>query len=515
MRILMRCDGGRETGVGHVLRSLAVAQEALRRGHEVEVLGHVEGDLARGLLHANGVRLREVPPGSFLDGPSLVEVSADADVLHVDSYDVDDALLTSWGASGRSKATQTGRPLLSNVADGTFGARPADLTVDQTLGAERRHPAAPSSWNLRGARYALLRGEVVRGRVARSGAAQGQLRVLVVLGGTDPRRMAPTVVDALAATGLNLAVDVIATSGTRAALDGRVARFPGNLLVHGTVQELTPLMAGADLVVSAAGSSVWELCALAVPMALVAVVDNQRPGYDEVVDRRAALGLGDPDDLADVAQVSAQLRDVLADAAARADLSRRAGALVDGLGTWRLVSAWESVRGGATPDIPPDRVRSDLEVRLVTMHDGQTLFEWRNDPATRAVSRDPSPLDLESHLSWLAASLRRDDRVLLMAEIGGRPVGTVRWDRQEDRRWEVSITVAPHVRGARLAVPILAAGEKALADQVDRPGGVRGWIATVHVDNEPSMRLFASSGYLPDLPPDEAGFAGFHKAAIV
>ena len=35
MRVLVRCNGGGSLGVGHVIRSLALAEAAVAAGHEV------------------------------------------------------------------------------------------------------------------------------------------------------------------------------------------------------------------------------------------------------------------------------------------------------------------------------------------------------------------------------------------------------------------------------------------------------------------------------------------------
>ena len=68
-----------------------------------------------------------------------------------------------------------------------------------------------------------------------------------------------------------------------------------SLNIVAPVDDLAAIMARADLVISAAGTSVWELCCIGVPMALIWAVENQRDGYDRVVAAGAALGLGGPE----------------------------------------------------------------------------------------------------------------------------------------------------------------------------------------------------------------------------
>ena len=50
MRILVLCDGGGPLGVGHVIRSLALAEASVAAGHTVVVAGHFEGAFVRGQL---------------------------------------------------------------------------------------------------------------------------------------------------------------------------------------------------------------------------------------------------------------------------------------------------------------------------------------------------------------------------------------------------------------------------------------------------------------------------------
>ena len=64
----------------------------------------------------------------------------------------------------------------------------------------------------------------------------------------------------------------------------------------------------------------------------------------------------------------------------------------------------------------------------------------------------------------------------------------------------VSQTAADHVASA----PMAASGTD-----------VQAYLAAVNVDNPSSMRLFETSAYLPDLPPDPEGFMRFRKDARV
>lgn len=84
------------------------------------------------------------------------------------------------------------------------------------------------------------------------------------------------------------------------------------------------------------------------------------------------------------------------------------------------------------------------------------------------------------------------------------------------QEWEVSVTVSPQRRGQYLGRPLLRAAEVALSElSRSRGAAVTAYLAAVHVDNRASVRLFETSAYVPDLPPDSRGFMRYRKAARV
>jgi len=545
MRVLLGCDGGGTLGLGHVMRSLALAEAAVAAGHEVVVAGHFEGSFLQAQLAAAPV---EVAPLSVPMAGGDLQAFVDLvdrlrpDVVHVDSYETSGRLAEIVASTGVEA-------VVSNMEDGTFGRRPAEVAIDPTLGAERSaRPQDGTTWLLRGSRYTPVRRRVIDaghpgssdgmggvGRETNRDVGQVARTVLVVMGGTDPEGLAPLAVELLARTGLELEVTAIAVDENARRARTEAEGSPLSLTVLAPVDDLPAMMSAHDLVISAAGTSVWELCCIGVPAALVWAVDNQREVYDQVVAAGAAIGLGGPGLRAEEHAVDL-LTGALTDSRVRAGLVRAGRQVVDGLGAWRVVRMWEQA---LTVRCLPPIETAGLVARRATLQDARLLWRWRNDPATRAASRSSAVLAWEDHLGWLEASLARTDRILLVVEhTGGTggPVGTVRWDlvrepvgeREPGREggfeagpvgwdeWEVSITVAPERRGRSLARPLLRVAETALSE-LARSGGtdVSAYLAVVHRDNGASVRLFETSGYVPDLPADPRGFMRFRKTARV
>jgi len=119
------------------------------------------------------------------------------------------------------------------------------------------------------------------------------------------------------------------------------------------------------------------------------------------------------------------------------------------------------------------------------------LFEWRNHPTVRAASRDPDVIKWENHQKWFASVLTSPDRLLLIGEREGMPVGVVRFDIQDDEA-EVSIYLVPGIKQSGQGRELLQRTECWLADSRPEVCKIR---AQVLGGNERSQRLFIGMGY--------------------
>ena len=138
--------------------------------------------------------------------------------------------------------------------------------------------------------------------------------------------------------------------------------------------------------------------------------------------------------------------------------------------------------------------RAPVVVRRAALADRDVLLAWRNDPDTRAASRSTEVIDPEEHARWYDAMLADPDRLLLIGEQDGIPIGTVRFDpRDPEHDVEVSLTIAPEHRGMGLAVPLLLAAEKPARAALSAAGI---W-AFILFGNDQSVATFRRAGYVP------------------
>ncbi|GAB1689098.1 PseG/SpsG family protein [Krasilnikovia sp. M28-CT-15] len=332
-----RCDAGPRTGVGHLVRCVALAEELVARGVAVHFLSDLGGvTWAQAQLAQRGLPWHPAP----FDQAGLVAAAArlGLDALVTDSYELPPGQAAAVRATGRTVLT---------IVDGNLLGQSADVYIDQNLDAELVAPELPpGAVRLAGLDYALLRTAVRERRPAapRDAAVGRTPKVVAFFGGTDAFRAAPVIGRLLVATGAAFDATVVAADGGLRDELLAVATLEGQRLrVIAPTDDLPGLLADADLAVSASGTSTWELLCLGLPAALVRVVDNQILGYERTIARGLAAGLGHlpalraPGVEADTAV--RVLRDLLTDPVARAALGARAWAAVDGRGPERIANA--------------------------------------------------------------------------------------------------------------------------------------------------------------------------------
>jgi spore coat polysaccharide biosynthesis predicted glycosyltransferase SpsG len=464
---LLRCDATEAVGVGHLVRCLALAQALRRSGAtDVHLAGEVSADLGRTMLVGGPLRMHE--PAHDLESLFRLAHRVGASVVHVDHYEGFHELRSM----GRTYGIVT-----STATDDRFGRRDADVIVDGSPRALREFDPlyAQASVGL-GPAYLALREElaVVEPPVARS----GDLSVLIIMGGTDA-----------AGHGSTIALAVREVSGVaRIGVVGTEAPVP--VSGHGGVPvetvprraDLAALIQGWDVVITAAGTTVWELAALGIPMAVVGVAENQRDHYDTLTSRDLAVGLGFLPDRSAID--THELTAMLADAARRRRMTTEARRLVDGHGAARVVEMWRAAMQDASI--------ADFHVRPAGPQDVGRLYAWRDDPATRDASRSTAPLVWMEHVAWFSSVLGRADRRLFVGISSAEPIGTVRFDRLDEHEWEVSVTVAPAARRRGWAARLVADATTAFRAEAGRAPQL---MAVLRSSNHASRSVFAGLGY--------------------
>lgn len=479
--VLIRADASPAIGTGHVMRCLALAQAWQDSGGRVAfAMAETTAAIERRLI-AESCLVFPIAPraGTQEDSRRAAALAAEqkAQWVVVDGY--------QFGAEYQEALKAAGFRVLVLEDYGHSGRYSADLVLDQSVCADRSlyENRSPNTRLLLGPRYCLLRREFVTGRPGERDIRPQAQRVLVTMGGSDPGNLTACAIEALGLTDVErLEVKVVVGgSNPRYELLRQLAEKlrprPGiKITVQADVADMAELMTWADVAISAAGSTCWELCLSGLPSLLIDAAANQTALARELDRLGCAIHLGGPRE-ASAAKIAEELGRLARSPELRRSLSQRSRRLVDGHGARRVVAA----------------LRHGLRLRKAQKEDARLLWEWANDPVVRANSFASEPIPWETHVVWFAKKLDQDGCVLLIAEDQkGTPLGQIRFDASRDGEMYVNLSVAKEQRGQGLAALLIETG---VEEAFGRPGCNR-IHALVKPENAASLKAFEAAGFI-------------------
>lgn len=458
MKVVFRVDASTQIGTGHLVRCLALA-DALQacggeahfvcrhlpralasaldsRGHKLNLIGTTESGLhlGAGSTYAEWLGVtQELDADQTAAGLS----GSPYDWLVVDHY----ALDAVW----EHRMRRVGMRVLS-VDDLANRDHDCNLLVDQNYyenaGARYVGKLSDGCTALLGPKYALLREEF---RTARSRARprDGIVRtILVSFGGIDAADITSAAVEALEHVDLrDVRVDVVIGNDhpNRVGVDAACRRC--GFTLHVQPPHMAELMVAADLAIGAGGSSTWERCCLGLPCITLCAAPNQ----NELIRDAARVGLIYAPAVmpADSSGLAGHVRSLMENPSLLESLSLKSLKSVDGRGTQRVLRAMGVF---------------SVNVRPAIQADERNLFEWRNHPSIREVSRTADEIEWSVHQAWLGTVLADTERMLLIGEVSGQPVGVVRFDVTPNGA-EISMYMVPGQECRGFGMELLLAAE--------------------------------------------------------
>ncbi|QUM77855.1 UDP-2,4-diacetamido-2,4,6-trideoxy-beta-L-altropyranose hydrolase [Moritella sp. 24] len=358
-----RVDVSSKIGLGHLYRSLTLAEVALTQGVESHFICREHGDYDHQLVVNRGFKLHLLAAGaneqktdkvgdklvyqSWLGVPPLSDaaefiaimrtVDAQQKVAIADHYGIEACWESTVKKSTDLLLRMSDRPPISSIP------LIADIILDPTLGrAESEYAPAGESVILAGTQFALINNSFVHLRDDTLALRQSQRtvnRILVTFGGSDPLNLTSSFLSLLTGEPSRVHYHVVCGScnahldSINTLIKGLVAQ--GWLInLHIDTNEMALLTAKADLAIGAAGSACWERAVLGLPSIIVAFENNQLDIAQALADNGGA-------EIIDINDFNAEMNVAMAllinDADKRYLQSKNAALLCDGHGANRVV----------------------------------------------------------------------------------------------------------------------------------------------------------------------------------
>jgi CMP-N-acetylneuraminic acid synthetase/spore coat polysaccharide biosynthesis predicted glycosyltransferase SpsG len=323
-RILFRADGSAGIGMGHVYRSLAIA-DALRETSRAEIAFLMSAEHSEGIVTVSrsGYPVRVAGDGRL---ETYLEHLRDfsPEILINDLPRLEERYLRALSHLGATTVN-----LVDTLDDLERAGHYAQVIVS-VMNEDRETPENFYG----GPAYAILRSHF---RDKEKEIREQARLVLLTFGGSDPQGL--TLKAARALQKLPDPVEVVAVAGPAFSYRREFEELAGGLrrpvpLINEAGGHIADLMLEADVVVCSGGMSVYEIAALGTPGIVLAQNAREESRMREFARHETVefLGLGTE---VDEAAILSSVRSLLADPSRRREMGSKGRGLVDGLGAAR------------------------------------------------------------------------------------------------------------------------------------------------------------------------------------
>lgn len=346
MKIIFRADGNLCVGAGHLMRCLSVAVAASDKGIECKFI--TADDSFRDKIIENGFEVvvlntdfKHLYDELFLIKDILEKEKPD--YIIVDSYYVTNDYLSCLQQYGK----------LVYIDDVASFAYPVDVLINYNIYASRMNydeiytqAGIPVPRQIMGTSYVPLRKEFCGLKhKARSGLVRN---ILVSAGGADPEGIALRIAEYLLDHTSQIEKYKFHFIVSRYEPDSRrienIASQNKWIILHKDVKKMSELMQSCDIAISAAGSTLYELCACGIPTITYILADNQIMGAETFEQTGVMLNAGDVRKKGDFFEDLFLLLMLLCDnTVLRASLTEKAQRLIDGNGAARLAEWFKNI----------------------------------------------------------------------------------------------------------------------------------------------------------------------------
>jgi spore coat polysaccharide biosynthesis predicted glycosyltransferase SpsG/RimJ/RimL family protein N-acetyltransferase len=466
LRIIILTEGGKRRGLGHLTRCLSVAQA-------FAVRGIVPTAVCRGELKP--VALKEFRGTAWVetwdwvkDTVRLAKKIEGTDIVFIDSYEAPRSAYLDIARSvplgvyfDDARRLPYPRGIVINGAAGAEGLRYADAAGVRHLLGCRYFPVRKAFWT---SPARIIRRDI--------------RTILVMLGGSDSGSLAPRLLNFLGTSRPRSKKVVVIGPGfgrvddLKNAADDRTT-----FLETPNAPALRKAMRAADVAISAAGQTLYELARTGTPTVAILVDANQRLNAKGLA-KAGFIEYAGPGTARHMSGRVERALGILDDAGVRRHRSRIGQTLVPGDGALKIVDA-----------ILKSYVTSRFTLRRFEGRDARGIFLLSNQADIRKNSFRQGAIRWADHQTWFHKKLTDKNSLCLVAEITGILLGQVRFEMLRDRAW---VSISRDFRGYGLGKDMLTRSINFLREAFP---GVRTVIAQIRKENLASIRFFENCGF--------------------
>lgn len=337
VRILFRADGNAYIGAGHIMRCLSIATKARRRG--IECLFVVSDNSFEQLIIKRGFKVQVLNTDYRL-------LSSEIDTLQsiISDYLPSLLILDSYYATNEYMEWIRNNVKLAYIDDFGTTPYPVDILINYNIYSDvikykKVYDGLELPELIIGSKYTPLREEF--SAIKKIPIIKSPKNILFSAGGSDYERIAINFVREVSNNSVYDKYNYHVIAGSfEPDIDDllKISLRKENIIIHYNVENMSSIMKMSDVAISAAGTTLYELCSVGVPTLTYVLADNQLLGASCFDQKHAMINAGDyrkdQDLVKKLGMLSAELMD---DYELRKTLQNNAVQCVDGKGSMRIV----------------------------------------------------------------------------------------------------------------------------------------------------------------------------------
>lgn len=421
MKVMIFTEGGKKTGFGHLTRCIALYDEVHRRGIEVELIVQSDADL-KDLV---GNRCCKIINWYAIDSLSKV--------IQADVY----CIVDSYIASKDLYQVIVDRSKSAIFLDDTNRLHyPDGIVVHPSLCV---NDAPPGS--LAGPEYIILR-EAFREKV-HPFIRQDVTNVLITVGGTLQPSLIQSIVHLICSSYPEITFHILIGDNYDPVLE-RLLLSVSNIILHRYVpsHEMKRLMSCSDLVLTAAGQTIYELILSGVPFIPIKIAENQERNMNALREKNIIFSNVTWESSTFAQDLQTEFKRMLP-MHIRTKQTMNYDGLLDGNGPLRIVDSLLYSKG------------NNLFLRKATLQDSQQIFELSNQEYVRKYSINQKPILWETHQNWYKKVLSSKQYLfLIVTDHSNQVLGQIRYERITNHA-VISISLSGRLIGKKVSQPLI------------------------------------------------------------
>lgn len=270
----IRADATPKIGSGHIMRCLALAQEAKKQDIAVHLWSKLQIDWVHERLKQEKIPFtlltkkieQQENPEEFL---AILPPSTQNSWVILDNY--------HFNLGYQQTVQKAGYRLLLIDDCNHLPEYSCDILLNQNISAKTLRYNGKIEKQLLGLQYALLRQEFLAAKKQKQPANHPPKNILFTLGGGDFSHLLPKLTNNFNLPEINnCTLRIVTGNMPTKKIRTAFANCPAQIEIIPATDNMAKHFCRADICITSAGSTCWELCYMEIPFLMIEIADNQK-----------------------------------------------------------------------------------------------------------------------------------------------------------------------------------------------------------------------------------------------